>query len=316
MKNLLVVDIGGTHIKFLAIQDGQQRELQTHVPTSVLRSADPVGSLAALIGQARTDLQATPDAVVSTVPGFVHPDLDLIQHAGNVPELNGHRLASELSARLGCEVRLERDSVLLLQGEWRAGAGRGARNLLGLFFGTGVGAAFLQDGVPFRGAGYALEIGSMPFRGYRAHGLPLAGLRSNCLETHVSGRVLAEIARSHAVPIAEVFQRAAGNAALARDVDGFLGDMAMTAAMAVWLFSPDTTVIGGGICAMAGFPRSAFARAFDRIAPGIEIGGQHRLAWAELGWQAVAAGAWGAPLPTAPAENKGASPPASEEEKA
>ena len=39
----------------------------------------------------------------------------------------------------------------------------------------------------------------------------------------------------------------------------------MTAAMAVWLFSPDTTVIGGGICAMAGFPRSAFARAFDRI---------------------------------------------------
>ena len=36
----------------------------------------------------------------------------------------------------------------------------------------------------------------------------------------------------------------------------------------------------------------------------------------ELGWQAVAAGAWGAPLPTAPADNKGASPPASEEEKA
>ena len=91
--------------------------------------------------------------------------------------------------------------------------------------------------------------------------------------------------------------------------------MAMTAAMAVWLFSPDTTVIGGGICAMAGFPRSAFARAFDRIAPGIEIGGQHRLAWAELGWQAVAAGAWGASCRLPPGKTK-ASPPASEEEKA
>lgn len=288
MTRVLVVDIGGTHIKFLAVEDGAQRELGRHFPTEALRTPDPIESFACMIEEVCDELAFKPDAVVSTVPGFLNPDLDLVHYAGNVPELNGHRLASELGARLGIAVHLERDSILLLKGEWVAGAGQGASQLLGIFFGTGVGGAFLQDGMPFRGAGFSMEIGSMPFKGL---GRTLDGLRPDCLETYVSGRVLAEIAGRHQVPINQVFLRAADDPALRQDIDGFVRDMAMAVAAAVALLSPDTTVVGGGICFMPGFSREAFGRVFDEIAPVAETGGKHSLKWAELGWKAAAFGA-------------------------
>lgn len=288
MMRILVIDIGGTHIKFLAVEGDDQRELGRHFPTEALRTANPIESFARMIEDVCGELAFKPDAVVSTVPGFLNPDLDLVHYAGNVPELNGHRLASELSARLGLAVHLERDSILLLQGEWVAGAGQGASQLLGIFFGTGVGGAYLQDGVPFRGAGFSMEIGSIPFKGL---GRTLDGLRPDCLETYVSGRVLAEIASRHQVPINQVFMRAADDPALRQDVDAFIRDMAMAVATAVALLSPDTTVVGGGICFMQGFSREAFERVFDEVAPVAETGGKHSLRWAELGWKAAGFGA-------------------------
>ena len=182
-RSILVIDIGGTNAKFAAIRNGQHLPETRQVPTPTLRAGgDPVDNLARLIRTIGSELVGEPDAVVATIPGFLDPNRDLVRVAGNIPELNGRRVASELRAKIGVPVTLERDAIMALRGEHRAGAGGGVRNLLGLFFGTGVGGAFLQDGVPFRGGGFALEIGSMPFkdRGPRARrhadGLP-RGLR-------------------------------------------------------------------------------------------------------------------------------------------
>ncbi|MCX7890399.1 MAG: ROK family protein [Rhodobacteraceae bacterium] len=285
---ILVVDIGGTGVKFGAIRDGVHLPRTRQVPTAELRRGDPVANLARLAGSVGAELGITPDAIVATVPGFLDPDHDLVRFAGNLPELNGRRVASELRALTGVPVMLERDAVLTLVGEWAAGAGRGVGNLLGLFFGTGVGGAFLQDGRPFRGSGFALEIGNMPFRG---EGRTLSGLRTDCLEAYVSGRVLQAIAGRHDVAIGEVFVRAAADPRLAAEIDAFLTDQAIAVGIAFSLFSPDAVVLGGGICAMAGFPLERLRQLVGIHSTTREMGVALDLRPARLGWEAVLHGA-------------------------
>ena len=114
-----------------------------------------------LVGAA-AEAGLAPSTLVATVPGFVDRDFDTVLHAANVPELNGLQLASELRQALGLPVLLERDVVLQLLGESAAGAVRGRCEVLAIYIGTGIGAAYLGEQGIFRGGGWALEIGHIP----------------------------------------------------------------------------------------------------------------------------------------------------------
>jgi len=291
--NTFVVDIGGTHIKFGLMAHGVPRILTRHFPASALHHEAPVDALADLIHQACQFLGITAntlDAVVATVPGFLEPDLDRVHVASNIPQLNGRRLATELSARLHLPVYLERDVILLLQGEWQAGAGRGAQHLLGVFFGTGVGAAWLDHGRPFRGSGFALEIGHIPFRG-SAHSGHGDGEPPPRLEQAVSGRTLEAIAKRHSTDISGIFLAAANHPGIRQEIDHFICDMAVATATAITLFSPQRLVVGGGICHMAGFPYDLFAQQVMALTPQAYSKTTLDLRRAELGWQAALHGA-------------------------
>jgi len=293
MNTFLVIDIGGTHIKFGVMEHGTPRVLGRHVPARSLCSDDPVMKLARHALDACQQLRLERgriDAIVVTVPGFLDTDRDYIHFCDNVPQLNGHRLASELSAYLQIPVYLERDVILLLQGEWCAGAGKNAHHLLGVFFGTGVGAAFLEHGRPFRGSGFALEIGHIPFRG-AGHSLARPGFMPLSLENHISGRALEAIAARHGTEISRVFAVSSGQPVLAQEIDEFIRGMAMVTAIAVTLFSPERVVIGGGICHMEGFPDDFFMREVAAMVPMAHIGVTLDLHRDELGWQAVLHGA-------------------------
>jgi allose kinase len=287
-QSVLVIDVGGTSLKCGFVVDGVPLEYERLFPASLLRNSDPIGNFARIVNDVLSDAGVKPDLLVSTVPGFIDTDGDQVLFAGNLLQLNGHYLASELGAQIGLPVVLERDSVLALSGELIAGAGQGAESALGIYFGTGVGAAFLQGGHPFRGSGWALEIGHMPFKG---EGHKLDGLRADCLETYVSGRVLQLIADRHRTPIAKVFSMASQVPALGRDIDQFIKDQALAIGTAVALFSPGTIIVGGGVCAIEAFPRQRLAQLVAANAPFAETGRPMDLRWAELGWQAVLHGA-------------------------
>jgi predicted NBD/HSP70 family sugar kinase len=230
------------------------------------------------------DTKIVPDLIVSTVPGFIDADEDRILCAGNVPQLNNRRLASEWTTLIGIPVILERDSVLSLIGESLAGGSQGADTVLGLFFGTGVGAAFLDHGKPFRGAGWALEVGSMAFRSERAK---VDTNRSDCLEAYVSGRVLEIIADLHSTPIETLFVVKDHNEKLARDLEAFVHDQAFAVATIVAMFSPQVLLLGGGVCAMSGFPRQQLASMIEGASPFAKIGRAMDVRWATLGWSSV-----------------------------
>jgi predicted NBD/HSP70 family sugar kinase len=286
VRNILVADIGGTHIKFGFSVDGKPHDQVKLFPSNELSSANPIESLA---GMSRTVIEETrlvPDQIVSTVPGFIDRDQDLVLFAANLPELNNRRLASEWSRLVGIPVVIERDSILSLIGESLAGACRGAETVLGLFFGTGVGAAFLENGKPFRGGGWALEVGRMPFKSERTK---LEG--TDCLEAYVSGIVLQAIAEKHSLSIEDLWVMKNQSEHLEQDLDLFIHDQAIAVATTLALFSPQVLLIGGGVCDMKGFPREQLAGLIEASSLFSHLGRTIDLRWATLGWQSVLHGA-------------------------
>ncbi len=113
-----------------------------------------------------------------------------------VPNLgNWHEqvdLVNDLGDRLGVPVALGNDANVGLLGEWLDGAARGARNVLGLWLGTGVGGALILDGRPYVGArGAAGEIGHVVVQ---AGGALCTCGRRGCAEGYAGRRSLRGVA--------------------------------------------------------------------------------------------------------------------------
>lgn len=161
-------------------------------------------------------------------------------------------------------------------------------SVLGVFFGTGVGAAYLEDGRPFRGSGWALELGHMPYTGARRW---MGQDRAVCLEAYVSGKVLERIALEHNVPIQQVFAAAAQHARLAEHLDDFVLNLANAVVSAIALLSPQTVLLGGGVCEMAHFPKDKLVASIRANFPFDHIGQPIDIRWGRLGWQSVLHGA-------------------------
>jgi predicted NBD/HSP70 family sugar kinase len=287
MSTILVIDMGGTSIKIGFVVHGEPQEFIRLFSTTELRT-DPIVALERMISTAITESGLHPEAIVSTVPGFLDATHNRVLYAANIPQLNGLLLANELGHRVGLPVLLERDSVLALMGEYVAGVCQGASSVLGLFFGTGIGGAFLQQGRPFRGSGWALEIGHMPFSGSRQW---LHAERGECLEAYASGRALERIAQHHHVPIEDVFRVSAQASELSNHLREFVTNQAFAIATAIAILSPETVVLGGGICELRDFPRAQLTSELEQSFPFHHTGRPLDLRWANLGWRSVLHGA-------------------------
>lgn len=288
LGTMIVVEIGGTAVKIGFAVAGQPDAFIRTFPTARIREVDPVAALVRLVREASHAAELEPEQAVVTVPGFIDTDFDRVLFAANVPELNGRCLATELSSALGMAVQLERDVVLQLLGECRRGIAAGETHVLGIYFGTGIGAAYLADGTMFRGGGWALELGHVPVHG---EGRSLPGLRPDCLEVYASGRTLASFAEVQRLPVGELFSAAPSRPGLQRQLDGLVRDQAFAVASAISMLSPHVVVVGGGVVEMPNYPRDRLRAIIAEHVPLPQSIRSLDIRWAVLGWQAAI---WGA----------------------
>ncbi|ADD28032.1 ROK family protein [Meiothermus ruber] len=298
---ILVADIGGTKIRVGHIRlvgkvssKGVSRRIPAlreeikKLSTDLIRTPTPVASLAGLLKAYAAEENLSPQAAVLGVPVSLDRDLDKVLSSPNIPQLEGLTLASELEVQLGYRVYLERDIALLLLGEYRAGAAEGANSVLGVFFGTGVGAAMLFEGRPYRGYSVGLELGHIPIRG---EGRVCICGNLDCLEAYACGHTLNALSQQTGIPVPELFVRRHEDPGLDRALHEFVRDQAYAVATAINLLDPAVCVIGGGIPQMEGYPREAFSQTvlehLRRPYPRTTI----RLTWAELDSAAVFHGA-------------------------
>jgi len=106
------------------------------------------------------------------------------------PNLNWRNvpLARIAEKILGRPARIENDVNAAALGEHKFGAGKGAKDLVALFVGTGIGGGIVSGGQLIRGAnGFSAEIGHTIFK---PGGLRCACGRRGCFETYAGGKYI------------------------------------------------------------------------------------------------------------------------------
>jgi glucokinase len=159
------VDIGGTKIQAAAVRNGTVAGSHR-----ILTPQTGANDLVAAVGEAVAKSLAEADAGLEDltaigigVPGAVDTASGTVSNSPNLPGFQGPEpvpLAKMVSGVAGnVAVRLDNDVRVAILGEWKRGAGRPYRNLLGVWVGTGVGGGLVLNGALYEGTGAAGEIG-------------------------------------------------------------------------------------------------------------------------------------------------------------
>lgn len=244
------VDVGGTDCK-VGVVDARGRvravtEFETPAsPEIAVREIERAcTALAAEVGGGI-------DRLGLGVPGPLDLEHGVIVQAPNL----GWRdvpLRDMVADALGCPVVMDNDANAAAFGEAWVGAGRGARVLLLVTLGTGVGGGVVEDGRVFHGArGLAVEIGHMvAVAGGRACSCGKRG----CVEAYFSAHALREQAAEIGVGDGDprghrsLFERyAAGDPRIVPWLGHAIDVLAQGVAHAGVLFDPDRIVFTGGL---------------------------------------------------------------------
>ena len=129
-------------------------------------------------------------------PGVVDPETGAVSSARNLSGWDGSfELAAELNKALGTTVRVGNDVQVATDAEFKLGAGKPYKSVLGVFWGTGVGGGLILGGKPWLGRGGAGEIGHVVVK---QDGARCPCGRRGCMEAYAGRAALEARARKRA----------------------------------------------------------------------------------------------------------------------
>ncbi|MBB4052938.1 N-acetylglucosamine kinase [Devosia subaequoris] len=248
-------DIGGTTIKAATATGPDALVPLGRVPTP----RDNFEAFAAAVANLIEKGGAPTGSPISiSVTGVVDPETGLVTVA-NIPCIDGHNLAGDLGARLGCQVLVANDADCFALAEAFAGAGRGHRVVFGAILGTGVGGGIVADGRLFRGGGglsgewghgtaVATGVSVPPFD--MPH-LPCGCGLEGCVDTVGGARGIEKLHKHlHGTDLPStdiVAQWEDGGAQAAQTLDLYVELVSLPLALTVNIVGPDIIPVGGGL---------------------------------------------------------------------
>ena len=187
------IDLGGTKIEAIVVDGGHNVVGQARQPTPTEGGPGDVAAqmAAAMRGAAKAAgiETGTLAGVGVGSPGDVDESAGTVANARNLPGWSDvFPLAQTLSEALGTRVKVGNDVQVATDAEFAYGAGKPYENVLGVFWGTGVGGGLILGGRPWLGRGGAGEIGHMVVKLNGAH-CPCG--RRGCMEAY-AGRAAME----------------------------------------------------------------------------------------------------------------------------
>ncbi len=261
MSLVVGMDVGGTHVKLVAMAPADGVRLTRSVPTGSGEDVDRlIAELAAAVAEVAELAGSEATAIGVGCAGLIDVERGIVGLSPNLPSWRDVPLRDLLAEAAGLPVTLINDADAFAFGEAALGAGHGARCGLYVTLGTGVGGAIVAGGRLFGGAfGTAGEIGHMcvDVDGPRC---PCGG--RGCLEMFVGNARIVERARRLVESGAEsilgseidaltpkrIAEAAAGGDWAARRAFDETGRILGIALAGVCnLLSVDRVVIGGGV---------------------------------------------------------------------
>lgn len=249
----LGVDLGGTKISAVVLDDEGREVWRERVPTPRGQYEGTVEAIAGLVRRAEASLSATVTVGVG-IPGAASRVTGLVKNANSI-WLIGRPFAADLSEALGREVRLANDANCLVVSEATDGAAAGAGVVFGVILGTGTGGGVVVHGHLLDGVNaIAGEWGHnpLPWPDDEEHKGPACYCgRHGCIETWLSGPGLAaEHERRTGAKLSSeaIFASAlAGDSAAAATIDRWERRLAKSLATIINVLDPDVIVVGGGL---------------------------------------------------------------------
>jgi glucokinase len=254
MTRAIGVDIGGTKILSAVIDEKGNIIKSLRVPSEGKEGRDKILShlYEAIEGVISEDIVG----IGIGTAGQVDPDTGTIVTATpNLKDWAGTPLRDIIEKRFGLPTYVDNDGNVAALGEWWAGGGRGARCLLCLTIGTGIGSGIVYEGKVFRGAkGVGAELGHMSIK--------YDGIRCNCggigcIEAYASGpalmRKLQEKGKSIATPEDVLRYAESGDTIVLEAIEeiGTLLGYAMVSFINI--FNPDIILLSGGVSNLGDF---------------------------------------------------------------
>lgn len=250
----LGVDLGGTKIEIIALEEDGTVLLRERVATPQGDYAATLAAIAGLVEVAETRLGRAGLPVGIGTPGAISRATGLLKNSNSIC-LNGQPLQQDLEARLNRPLRISNDANCFALSEAMDGAAAGARVVFGVIIGTGTGAGIVVNHQVLTGPNaIAGEWGHNPLPWPRAEELPGPDCycgKQGCIETWLSGTGLARDFTQHTgetLSAESIAARAehgevASRAALGRYYDR----MARALAHVINILDPDVIVLGGGM---------------------------------------------------------------------
>ncbi len=272
------VDLGGTKI-LASLVDSKGKILSEvkHPTPSDAGAGEIVDQLVKTVRQTIKEAGVSKKQIVAVgvgAPAPVDPRTGFLFQATNIPTLSDFPLGERLSQALKIPVFVDNDVNVGTLGEHALGAGRGSRDMVGIFVGTGTGGGVIVDGRLRRGfRNTAGEVGHMivGYGGQADEALCGCG-NPGCLEAYASRTAIerdlqAAIAAGRETVVTELLAQSgkeritSGILAQALDqndplvmeiVTRVTTYLTLLVASIVNFFDPEMIVIGGGVAEALG----------------------------------------------------------------
>jgi Transcriptional regulator/sugar kinase len=206
------------------------------------------------------------NAIASCAPGVIDQDTGVVLFTPNLPWRN-YDLAGAMRKKFGVPFHVGNDVNLGVLGEYKFGAARGYKNVVGFFVGTGMGGGLILNGSLYTGHQFkAAEYGHMILD---PEG-PLCNCgQRGCLEAFSSKQgmtayIRQQISRGRETMMSDAVQEgvfrskklkkalAAGDAVAVEAVDRACHYLAIATGNMINTFSPDLVLYGGGVIEAVG----------------------------------------------------------------
>lgn len=266
---LIGIDFGGTKVEGVMMHPDGTELLRYRQPTPRGDYQGSVEVIGQIVGHLEAETGLRGDTLGVGIPGSISPVTGLVRN-GNTTWLNGKPLDRDLETVVGKPVIVANDGNCLALSEAMDGAAAGAKSVLAVILGTGIGGGLVIDGKIVGGAnGIGAEIGHIP-QPLGPDDEPNEDVcfcgQPHCLETYLAGpAVMRHYARKAGldapISLKDIGQRAEGGEALAGEIlDIHMNRLARAFGIFVNIIDPEVFVLGGGVSNMPHIVRELPAR--------------------------------------------------------
>ena len=249
----LGIDLGGTKIEIIALDDAGVELLRRRIPTPQGDYRSTLQAIADLVLCAETELGQRGSIGIGT-PGTLSRATGQLKNSNSV-QLNGQPILQDLEALLQRPIHICNDANCFALSEATDGAAAGAAVVFGVIIGTGTGAGIVVNRHVLTGPnGIAGEWGHNPLPWPMVDELPgpecYCGHRG-CIETFLSGPGMMKRHQQdngESLHPEEIVSRAKnGDSTCELSLQRYENRLARSLAYVINILDPDIIVLGGGM---------------------------------------------------------------------